>query len=335
LIRVLGPSVRHTELVGAAYADSTWNKINSALNTFECFANFAGIETTWPFSKEVVGDFIHWATFTRKLSPSTITSYLSHFKLVHELRGVDSANLSSFLCKTQIRGAQNLAFYDEMQLGNRKVMNLHLLKILGHEIANANWSPHSKIVVWSAYTMAFFGSFRFGEIVSSDEDSFNKFETLLWKDIQIFDDGSACIHNKIPKTRTAKGEYISLFEFPNHNCCPVEALKCLKTLSGITGVESIPVYKFSNGKFLTCKKANELLIHFLRPYLGNEAFSYSCKSFRAALPSALSSFPILENEAFIKKWGRWSSDAYERYTRLNHKAKKQIFLQFARALSEL
>jgi hypothetical protein len=88
-----------------------------------------------------------------------------------------------------------------------------------------------------------------------------------------------------------------------------------------------------NGKFLTCKKANKLLTQFLEPHLGEEAASYSCKSFRAALPSALSSYPLLEDEKSIQRWGRWSSNAYKRYTRLNHKAKKEIFTQFAEALS--
>jgi hypothetical protein len=333
IARVLGTSRIRSELIGAAYADNTWKKVDSALNTFEHFTREKKINVSWPLNVDVVSQFINWATFSRDLSPSTIVSYLSHLKLVHKLRGLDYSGVSNFICKTQIRGAQNLAFYDDFQHGNKKVMTLPLLQILGHQIASKDWSAHSKIVVWCAYNVAFFGSFRFGEIVAPSEHSFNKYETLLWSDVQFFDDGSICIHNKIPKTRVEKGEFISLFEFPDHNCCPVQALKCLKELSNIKGSEQTPVFTFSNGKFLTCKKANKLLTHFLEPHLGEEAAFYSCKSFRAALPSALSSFPLLGNEKSIKRWGRWTSNAYERYTRLNHRARKEIFTRFAEALS--
>jgi hypothetical protein len=333
IARVLGTSGYRNELIGAAYADSTWSKINSALNTFENFASARKIVVSWPLDVAVVSEFISWATFSKDLSPNTITSYLSHLKLIHKLRGLDCSGVSNFICKTQIRGAQNLAFYADSQYGNKKVMTLPLLQILGHQIASKDWSAHSKIVIWSAFNVAFFGSFRFGEIVAPSEHSFNRHETLLWSDVKFFDDGSICIHNKIPKTRIEKGEFISLFEFPDSNCCPVQSLKCLKNMSNIKGSEHTPVFTFSNGKFLTGKKANKLLSHFLEPYLGAETAFYSCKSFRAALPSALSSYPLLEDENFIKRWGRWSSNAYERYTRLNHKAKKEIFVHFAEALS--
>jgi hypothetical protein len=102
---------------------------------------------------------------------------------------------------------------------------------MGHEIAKSDWSDHSKSVVWCAALVAFFGSFRFGELVSKSENVYSEHETLLWKDIQFFDDNSIRIHNKVPKNRTKNGEFISLFEFEGKSCCPIKAIKCLKELS--------------------------------------------------------------------------------------------------------
>lgn len=212
-------------------------------------------------------------------------------------------------------------------------MTLPILKILGHALAKSDWSDHSKIVVWSACCVGFFGSFRFGELLSSKKDSFNAFETLVWKDIRFVDGNSIMIHNKIPKTRTASGEFVSLFEFSGHNCCPVTAIKCLKKLSNPD--QESPVFKFENGSFLTKDLMNVYIVHFLKPHLGNEASSYSCRSFRAALPSALAAHPILENDVSIKRWGRWNSNAFERYTRLSHKAKRELFCKFTSALNDL
>jgi len=71
----------------------------------------------------------------------------------------------------------------------------------------------------------------------------------------------------------------------------------------------------------------------LKPHLGEEAKLYSCKSFRAALPSALAALPCEGNEKFIKRWGRWDSNAFEKYIRLSHLAKRRIFEKFAIALN--
>ncbi len=90
--------------------------------------------------KETVRTFIHWCTFVRNLSPNTITLYMSHLKMIHNLRGVDDRSCTSFLSKTQIRGAKNLKFYSEEKCQVKKVMTLPLLKILGHSIANSDWS---------------------------------------------------------------------------------------------------------------------------------------------------------------------------------------------------
>jgi hypothetical protein len=101
----------------------------------------------------------------------------------------------------------------------------------------------------------------------------NPYETLLWKDIQFLEDGSAKIHNKVPKTRTLGGETISLFPFPKYNCCPIAALKALKNLS--TEGEDYPVFSFSNGSFLTNQKLNAVIRFFLKKRIGKK----SCKLF--------------------------------------------------------
>ena len=183
--------------------------------------------------------------------------------------------------------------------------------------------------------MAFFGSFRFGKFLPKNDKSFNIHEALMWSDVKIFDDNSIQIHVKIPKTRTPNGEFVSLFKFPNNSCCPIEALLCLKKMQFEIGNQNLPIFTFSNGLFLTNEKMNKLIIHFLKPHIGKDAYFYSCKSFRAALPSALAAFPLLGKDIYIMRWGRWHSKAFERYTRLNHVDKKEIFSKFILALNSL
>jgi hypothetical protein len=178
----------------------------------------------------------------------------------------------------------------------------------------------------------FFCSFRLGELLPKTENSFNKFECLLWSDVRFFEDESVQIHVKISKTRNPNGEMVSLFKFPNENCCPIEALKCLLKMSNCDSSSEIPVFSFGNGKFLTIDKMNGFIVKFLEPFIGADAKLYSCKSFRAALPSALATFPHIGNDVSIKRWGRWNSDAFERYTRLSYAAKKELLAKFSCAL---
>jgi len=254
-------------------------------------------------------------------------------KLIHDLRRIDSTACNSFISRTLLRGAENLHFYEPKPAQNKKVMTLPLLEIIGHEISMENWSVKSKSVVRTALLLGFWGSFRFGELLTKDESSFHAMETLLWSDIKFVENDSVIIHNKIPKNRSPNGEFISLFEYKNENCCPVRALKLLKSLSNVK--KDGPVFVFDSGIYLTCKKLNTIIFHTLKKHIGIEAKAYSCRSFRAALPSALAAKPVIGNEQNIKRWGRWNSDAYERYTRLSHRMKRRLFQQFVLALDEM
>ena len=201
-------------LLAAAYASSTWDRMICALNLTEKFHKHTKMIVPWPFTHSFITHFIEWLSFIKNLAPASINTYMSLLKLIHKLRGLDTSTCESFLCKTLIRGASNLQYYKPRMNANKKVMTIPLLKILGHNLAKTDWSDHTKSVIWTAATVGFFGSFRFGELLSKKQNEYNKFETLLWSDMKFFDDGSVRIHKKIPKNRTPNGEFVSLFEFP-------------------------------------------------------------------------------------------------------------------------
>jgi hypothetical protein len=246
---ILGESTPHLGLVKAAYAEASWKKISSALNAYKKYCICMRLPFELPIDRNTMSDFISWAALEKKLSPDSIKSYISNIKLIHKLKGLLTDGCSSFLCKTLIRGAENLHFYSNEKKEQKKVMSLPLLRILGHELANSNWSDHSKVVIWSTYTVAFMGSFRLGELLAKSETEFNPLETLMWRDIKFMSDDSIQIHVKVPKTRTAKGEHISLFPFPFYGCCPVAAIKKLKSLAEKNGDLDKPVFMFNSGRF--------------------------------------------------------------------------------------
>jgi hypothetical protein len=319
-------------LIVAAYSSSSWKTMMAALSCYEKFASEKRISVDWPFSVTHVQMFINWAVLEKDYSTNTVRAYINHLATLHKLKNLSEDSCKNFVNNAMINGAENLSFYNDKKPKQKNVMTLPLLRVLGHEISKSNWSNHSKLVIWGSCTTAFFGSFRLGELLSKCDTKFNPYETLLWSDILFLEDGSAKLHNKIPKTRTLGGETISLFTFPKFNCCPIAALKALKNSS--SGCDNSPVFTFENGTYLTNQKLNAVIRFFLEKRIGKRAANYSCQSFRGGLPSALASKPNVGNDGSIKKWGRWMSDAFERYTRLDHIAKKAIFEKFVNALDE-
>lgn len=212
-------------------------------------------------------------------------------------------------------------------------MTLPLLKLIGHQIAISDWTPDSKQVIWTCLLIAFFGSLRMGEILSIDENEFNKFETLLWDDVSFREDGSILLKIKITKTRNPHGESIDLFPFDGHKCCPVKALKNLFKRRTLEQKVGKPVFAFYNGKLLTSGKINNILPILITPHMGSAAASeYKAHSFRAGIPSAISEHPEIANIRELKSWGRWSSDSYLLYTRLKINQKKDLWKMISAVL---
>jgi hypothetical protein len=65
LEKILGGYVENSALVAAAYADCTWNNIYCALNIYEKFEMYRGIQSEWPLTSSDVNSFIHLANFTK------------------------------------------------------------------------------------------------------------------------------------------------------------------------------------------------------------------------------------------------------------------------------
>jgi hypothetical protein len=301
------------------------------MTSFELFEQQSGVSSPWPLPVETICKYVNWCFVTKKLEASTIRSYLANLATIHRLKNFDAANFTSFLVKTHVRGVENLSLMKGVNKRTRRAMTLPVLKILGHEIAKKNWSANSKIVVWAAMCVAFFGSFRIGEILSKFEFSFNPIETFIWKNVKFLEDESVLIITNVTKNRTPGGESVSLFKF-HGSVCPISALKNLQKASLCEN--DLPVFRFESGKLLTQKNFNLILTECLTPHFGSKAKDFSGHSFRSGLPSALSSCERFASVAAIKKWGRWNSDSYKKYTKLDHSAKKDIFELFKRALME-
>jgi len=286
----------------------------------------------WPITVANVNEFCSWAITHEKLKHSTVEAYLSSIATIHKIKGYDHSACENFISKLILRGAENMQLYNGYVKKERNVMSLPLLKILGSEIANTMWSEDSKQIFWTAAVIAFFGSCRMGELFSTNAHKFDPATTLTWGDVKL-NKNAWLIHIKAPKSRQQGGEYIDIFPFNNHNCCPVKALSRWKEISPHSKFDNRPVFMFSNGTLLTKQKFNETVKLLLCGKMGNICANITGHSFRAGIPSILAKFPELANDEHIMGWGRWCSKAYMGYTRLKLDQKFKMFMKIVHVLN--
>jgi len=182
--------------------------------------------------------------------------------------------------------------------------------------------------VWSAGLVAFFGTMRMGELLSPADNWLDPGATLTWGDVKYREDSNSyLIHVKSPKMGTSEGEFVDIFPFTSiKGMCPVAALRKQQELQRSIGKgrRTDPVFIYPSGNYVTLDAYNKALKVLLCDIVDFNKDTISCHSFRAGLPSLISRHPDLMSSEDIKGWGRWSSEAYNRYTRLKIDQKRKI-----------
>ena len=320
-------------LLGASLTIGSWKKYECGWKAFDDFEKFSMTRFEWPLSREAVIGFTTWCLQVKKLQPSSAETYLSALAQAHKLKGLPRpASLEAgFAC---IKGATNLqAAAPPRQVPSRRVISMPLLRVLGHRLAHSPTHQVDAQSIWTACLIAFYTSARMGELLAAATSGFDPSSTLKWGDIKFREDGSAIILVNLPKS--GKAEFLDVFPFTEHGCCPMAALNRHKHLQREAGLAEIggPVFRLKGGKNLTLNFLNKQLKTLLVGLIDPSKDLISCHSFRAGVASTLNRFPHLANSEDIKGWGRWDSDCYTRYARLNVEKKKAIFQKIAVALS--
>ena len=323
-------------MINASLAQSTWSKYQSAYNTFKIFETSEQCIFPWPLDITVFRRFIVWCIAIRKLQPSTAEAYCSALKFSHHLRGLPVADWSKdAVIGLLLRGGPRSDVAAPAKSNTRRIVTFQLLLTIGHRISQTAWDQVSKQVVWTACCVAFFVSARMGELLASQEQRFDPTSDLLWSDVHFREEGSIILRLKSPKSGDKNGEFLDVFSFTGYKCCPVAAMTALWKKRGQFVHINTPVFSFENGKYLTPAGLNISRSHLLSDMCFPGKNSVSCHSFRAGIPTALSFFPDLVSSDDVKGWGRWSSDCYEKYSRLKHQQKQSIFGKIAAAIRSL
>ena len=177
-------------------------------------------------------------------------------------------------------------------------------------------------MLWSACTLAFFGFLQSSEYIAPSIKTYDKAVTLSRKDI-VMRKNTIQVTIKASKTDPFCVGMTIFIAATGYPVCPFQALekylyycKCHKG----------PLFKFSNGNYLTRQALASIVKKGLASY-GISPSAYSTHSFHigAASTAAAAGIP----DSLIKSLGRWRSDCYQRYLRIDHKRLRKVSSQLA------
>lgn len=290
------------------------------------------IDLSLPLDTDKVVVFLNWLLKERKVKSNSAESYLAGLRQLHLIEGHSIPVLRADIVKTVLKGAQHRSWLEEKinPPSRRLPMSIAALKLLGLEINESSMNKADKRLIWAVSLIAFFGSFRMGELLASSEDHFDPTQDLLGEDIDL-----SQAHKSTKKTlqirlktskenRSSREIIVDLFE--NDKLCPVKAFEAWTRVSKPREAR-LPAFRLSSGRPLTKTKMNELLNSLLNKNVPKGKGFYSNHSFRSGIPSLLGTLGYSSED--IMCVGRWSSNSYECYVKTARTKRQRMAREIA------
>lgn len=248
--------------------------------------------------------------FSKQYSPSTITSLTSAISYIHKLANCYDPT-SSFIVRKLLKGCNKLAGRTDTRLPITKDILLKLIEALKICISDT----HHRILLRAIFLLAFNAFLRLGEILVREPSTI---VTVLQKsDVNIHYDNigyptSVSITLRHYKNMTNnQPTTISISGQTNRDLCPVLALHIyLTTFNPKMG----PFFQFQDGSPVKHSFVAGQLSHILK-FLGLDPKLYLGHSFR--IGAATHFVNLGYSEAYIRKVGRWNSNAVQKYIRIH------------------
>lgn len=319
------PAERRASLakyVNLGLAQKTWSTYRTAERMWRKCEADTGTRLELPWRQEQTLFFLDWLISDRKVTSATASSYLAGMKKVHEIRGLDEPQLRKTLVNQILKGKKNLETVEKRRKSDvgRLPVTLTILKIIKEAIRAWDKDMEYKLLVWSVCTLAFHGSFRIHELLCRNEVTYDPDFCLLEKDVQLklhsWNDGTKgkVLHVAVkgPKeSKHGRTVIVDVYETGGPTC-PVKAFCRWKPVLNndnrgvlFAGTDMVP---------MTGRKFNAILKELLSPHIDYSKGQITAHSFRSGVPSLLGSLGFTDLD--IKTVGRWSSRAFEHYTKL-------------------
>lgn len=294
--------MKSQELLALALAPATKVNYTAAFNKYEEFCKFHHIPTI-PTSQDTLIAFSTDLSYT--LAHASIKVHLAAIAFNSAMKGHPIHFRDFKRLYYLLRGIKR-AQGSKKRKKKRAPITPCMLRAINENLFNSSRMYEDKVMLWAALLTAFYGFLRVSEYTSTRKKTFDPTSTLLFSDMNFVSDGSVTLFIKTSKTDPFR-DGVPLRIAPNNShLCPVNALKHLHrhhpTRNG-------PLFTFQNGRFLTRRDINALLVSTT-----DGVANISSHSLRigAASTAAAAGCP----KWLIQALGRWSSDCFREYIRI-------------------
>ena len=307
-----------------AICRSTWSSYKTSAKMLDKCLTEHGEVLTLPISQRQTTLFIAWL-LKRNLSTSTIQTYISGIKTLHLVQGVTPPTIRTPFLHHVLVGKQNQEMIKKREGVHRTrlPMTQASMKLLKKELLTSNLNNFDRSCYWATATIALAGGFRISELLCPAPHTFDPNFSLLHKDIKLITSESPrCIQITLRREKTNKthlSTVVDIFESKS-DICPYRAISKYFTLN-TDSQENLPAFRLSTGANFTSRMLNAFIKDKLNPHVRVNGY-LSGHSFRSGLCSILGSAGFNDDE--LKSAGRWSSSAFEFYSKLPRMQRRKL-----------
>ena len=273
-----------------------------ALDLFGSFRKHYKLGQTWPAPLCHLETFIAYL-FQNGYAYRTASTYISAVRFQHKLLGLSDKLSETIIAKT-LEGYRR----SKPSADTRLPITYELLHKLCLHLKHVCNSLYETQLFKAAFTLAFFGLFRVGELVFSGKAN----RQLFLSDLKDF---NACkeftVYLRQSKTNQCGPPQKIHIVATGSDTCPVSAMR---TYLRVRSTASPDCYLFCHhdGSPLTRYQFGAVLRRTMG-YIGLAGSHYRSHSFRIGAATWLARQGVSHSD--IKKFGRWSSNSFKHYIR--------------------
>lgn len=290
-------------------AQKTWKTYNTAVESFKNFRSAYNLHDIWPAPLSDLIFYIAFLSF-KGLSASTVLTYMSGISYQHKIQDLTDSTKSFLVGKT----LEGLKRSNPKKPDLRVPISIDLLRKLIRSLQHVCFSSYESVMFASAFSLSFFALLRVGEIAAESKTDLGA-HVIQISDVSVvkFDHKEElrlCIRSsKTDQLHSSLTLIIS--EQIDKSLCPIHLLKQFLQIRYPSSGSNL--YIHFDGSSLTRYQFSSILQKSL-------SFSEINGHFRAhsfRIGGATEAKRLGVDDETLKKWGRWTSDAYTKYIRLN------------------
>jgi len=259
-----------------------------------------------PVEVEIIAQHIYHL-WTSGMKTATIRSHLAAISFFHNIGKVHDPCKSPYI-KQIVKGMERTC---SIQSPSMLPINIHMLHELIHVLPRVIHDKYDYIMYKAIFIFSYYFCLRAGEAVISNTDK----HTIRINQLTIQNEApntKVTVHFKSYKHCVNPNSSFSLSAAPNAVICPVQIIKdYLKFRPNCT--DYLFLHRDGKPVYRTCYSR---ILKACVSYIGKDVARYNTHSIRIgrATDLAMAGTPV----HLIKETGRWKSDAYLKYIRINH-----------------